>query len=164
MTGLTKGDNPMNNWLRHALWFNRGVLAVATLLMTWIGLRGLFDPVRSSAQHAITLRSAAGVTVVRAGFGGFPLAVAIILLGCLVAERRLLTGLAVLAVVAVVITVARLLGLVLDGAAPFTVRVLKLEFVLIGLSTTALLLERWRRRRRPLGEATRGRELASEPG
>ena len=135
-------------WLRHTLWFNRAVLAAATMLMTSIGLRGLLDPVDSSAQHAITLGSAAGVTVARVGFGGFPLAVAIILLGCVVAERRLLTGLAVLAVVAVVIAVARLLGLVLDGAAPFTVRVLKPELALILASTSAFFFERSRRKRK----------------
>jgi hypothetical protein len=51
---------------------------------------------------------------------------------------------------------ARLLGLVLDGAAPFTLRVLKPELALIALSTTALLLER----RRP-GQATQVGEVAS---
>jgi hypothetical protein len=135
------------NWLRHTVWFNRVVLSAATLLMGSIGFRGLFDPVRMSAQHAITLGSAAGVTVARVGFGGFPMALAIILLACVAAERRLLMGLAILAVVAVVITAARLLGLALDGAAPFTVRVLKPEFALIVASMTALLLERRRRRR-----------------
>jgi hypothetical protein len=67
------------------------------------------------------------------------------LLGCLLAERRVLTGLAVLAVVAVVITLARLLGLVLDGAAPFTLFVLRPELALIVASATALTLERRRR-------------------
>jgi hypothetical protein len=102
--------------------------------------------VGTSAQHAITLGSAAGVTVARVGFGGFPMALAIILLGCVLAERRLLAGLSVLAVVAVVITAARLLGLALDGAASFTVHVLKPEFALIAASMTALLLERRRQR------------------
>jgi hypothetical protein len=110
-----------------------------------IALRGLFNPVGSSAVHEITLGSAAGITVARVGFGGFPLAFAIMLLVCLVAERRLLTGLALLIVVAVVLTGARLLGLVLDGPAPFTMRVLKPEFVLVLASTAAFFLERRRR-------------------
>jgi hypothetical protein len=135
----------MDDRRKRTLWFNRVVLSAGTLLMGLIGVRGLFDPVGSSAQHAITLGSAAGVTVARVGFGGFPMAVAIILLGCVVADRRLLTGLAVLAVVAVVITAARVLGLALDGAASFTIRVLKPEFALIVASTTGFLLERRRR-------------------
>jgi hypothetical protein len=75
---------------RHTIWFNRVVLSAATLLMGMIGVRGLFDPIGSSAVHAITLGSADGVTVARVGFGGFPMAVAIILLGCVRTERRLL--------------------------------------------------------------------------
>ena len=135
----------MSRWLRHTIWFSRIVLLAATLLFTMIALRGLFDPVGSSAAHAITLGSAAGVTVARVGFGGFPLAFGIILLACLVAERRLLIGLALLIVVAVVLTAARLLGLVLDGAAPFTVHVLKPEIALIVASTAAFIFERRRR-------------------
>jgi Domain of unknown function (DUF4345) len=153
----------MDSWLRHTLWFNRVVLAAAGLLMTGIGLRGLFDPVHFSAQHAIALGSAAGVTVARVGFGGFPLAVAMVLMGCVVAERRLLAGLSVLAVVAVVITAARLLGLILDGAAPFTVQVLKPEVGLILLSTTALAFERSRSRRGAGGEALREGNAGSHP-
>jgi hypothetical protein len=118
-----------------------------------IALRGLVDPVGSSAVHAITLGSAAGVTVARVGFGGFPLAFAVILLGCLVAERRLLTGLASLLVVATVITAARLLGLALDGPAPFTLRVLKPELALIVASAFALGFER---RRRQVASASSG--------
>jgi hypothetical protein len=146
----------MQSWLHRTFWFNRAVLAAATLLMSLIGMRGLFDPVRSSAQHAITLGSAEGVTVARVAFGGFPLAVAIVLLGCLVAERRVLTGLAFLAVFAVVITGARLLGLLLDGAAPFTLFVLRPELALIVASTTALAFERGRRLRQPDGAPIAG--------
>jgi hypothetical protein len=135
----------MSGWLRHSIWFSRFVLGVATLLFASIALRGLFDPVGSSAAHGITLDSPAGVTAARVGFGGFPLAFAIIVLGCVIAERRLLTGLGVLVVVAVVLTAVRLFGLVLDGAAPFTVRVLKPEIALVLASAVAFVLERRRR-------------------
>jgi Domain of unknown function (DUF4345) len=137
----------MNTSLKHSIWFGRIVLAVATFLFTMIALRGLFDPVGSSAAHEITLASAAGITVVRVGFGGFPLAFAVILLACLTSERRLQTGLGVLLLVAVIVTAARLLGLALDGPAPFTLHVLKPEVALIVASSVALLLERRRRQR-----------------
>lgn len=136
----------MNGWLRHTVWLSRIVLLAATLLFSMIALRNLFDPVGSGVPHDITFGSAAGVTVARVGFGGFPLAFAIILLSCLAAERRLLAGLAFLTVLAIVVTAARLLGLVLDGPAPFTVHVLKPEVGLIIASTTAFFLERRRRR------------------
>jgi hypothetical protein len=136
----------MSSSLRHTIWFSRLVLFAATALFTMIALRGLFDPIGASAAHAIALGSPAGITVARVGFGGFPLAFALILLGCLTAERRLSTGLAALMVVALVLTAARLLGLVLDGPAPFTVHVLKPEVALVVASTTAFVLERRRRR------------------
>src|SRR5579859_544179 len=121
----------MNALLRHSIWFNRLVLAAATFLFSTIALRGLFDPVGSSAMHQITLGSAAGVTVARVAFGGFPLGFALVLLACLVSDRRLLTGLSVLAAVSVVVTAARVLGIVLDGPAPFTMHVLKPEIGLV---------------------------------
>ena len=135
----------MSGWLQHSIWFGRFVLGAATLLFLAIALRGLFDPVGSSAVHDITLGSPAGVTVARVGFGGFPLAFAIILLTCVVAVRRLLTGLGALAVIATVLTAVRLLGLVLDGAAPFTVHVLKPEIALVVASAVAFVVERRRR-------------------
>jgi hypothetical protein len=131
------------------IWLGRIVLLVAAVLFTMIGFRGLFDPVGSSKAHEIVLGSPAGVTVARVGFGGFPLAFALVLLGCLVGGRRLATGLLILMVVAIVVTAARLLGLVLDGPAPFTLHVLKPELALVAASTTAFLFERRRRRLGP---------------
>src|SRR6476646_5744121 len=107
----------MSGWLRHTVWFGRIVLLVATLLFSLIALRNLLDPVGSGAPHGITFGSAAGVTVARVGFGGFPLAFAIILASCLAAQRRLLAGLGFLAVLAIVVTAVRVLGLVMDGPA-----------------------------------------------
>ena len=134
----------MNSWIRHTVWFGRAVLLIATLLFTMIALRNLLDPAAALAVHQITLGSAAGITVARVGFGGFPLSFALILLACLVAERRLLMGLALLATIAVVVTAARVLGLVLDGPAAFTLHVLKPEIGLILLSTLGLFFERRR--------------------
>jgi hypothetical protein len=121
----------MHSWLRHLIWFNRLVLAAATASFSTIAMRGLFNPVGSSAAHDILLGSSAGVTVARVAFGGFPLAFAVILLICLVSERRLLMGLSVLVIVSIVVTAARVLGIVLDGPAPFSMHVLKPEVGLI---------------------------------
>jgi hypothetical protein len=64
--------------------------------------------------------------------------------GCAASARRILTGLAFLATVVGSITGVRLLGLALDGPAPFTLFVLKPELALVTASTTALVLERRR--------------------
>jgi hypothetical protein len=55
-------------------------------------------------------------------------------------------GVTVARVGSFVVTAARVLGLVLDGPAPFTLHVLKPEVALIIVSTTAFVLERRRRR------------------
>lgn len=135
----------MDRLLRHTIWFSRLVLAAATLLFAMIALRSLLDPVGSSAAHQITFGSGEGVTVARVGFGGFPLAFALMLLFCLLSARRLFAGLSMLVLVAVVVTAARVLGIAIDGPAPFTMHVLKPEIGFIVASATALLFERRRR-------------------
>jgi hypothetical protein len=152
----------MDGWIRHSIWFSRLVLVVAALLFSMIALRSLVDPIAAAAEREITLGSAAGITVARVGFGGFPLAFAIILLFCLLTERRLAAGLGMLAVIAIVVTAARVLGLVLDGPAAFTLKVLRPEVALIIASTTAYFLER-RRRRETVEGACGGGALAREP-
>lgn len=134
----------MDRLLRHTVWFSRLVLAAATFLFAMIAVRGVIDPVGSSAVHQITFGSSEGVTVARVGFGGFPLTFAFMLFFCLLSSRRLLAGLWTLLLVAVVVTVVRVLGIVLDGPAPFTMHVLKPEIGLVILSATALLFERRR--------------------
>ena len=147
----------MRNIALRSIWFSRVVLAAATLLFSMVGLRGLFDPVGSSAVHQIILGSNAGVTVARVAFGGFPLALGLIFVGCLVSEERVLSGLSVLVTVAVVLTGARVLGIALDGPAPFTMRVLKPEIGLVVASAVALAFERARR------QLPRGRRVGGAP-
>jgi hypothetical protein len=128
---------------RAPLWFGRVVLGAASLLLLRVGLGYVADPVGSAAPHAMVLGSAEAITNMRVS-GGVFVGVALVLVACLVSERRLLAGLAVLATIAAVILGVRLLGLGVDGAAPFTLRVLKPEIALVVLSTAAAWLERRR--------------------
>jgi hypothetical protein len=85
---------------RVVIWFNRFVLAGAALVMTAIAIRNLWDPIGATRPLDIALQSASAVTIVRVGFGGFPLGFAAALIGCVISTRRLLTGTAlVLAIV-----------------------------------------------------------------
>lgn len=131
--------------LERTVWFGRLVLLGAALLFTMIAKRYLLDPAGASAPFAITLGSGAALTNTRVGQGGFPLAIAIALVACLLSTRRLRIGLGFLCILAVVVTAVRLLGLALDGPDPWTLHVLKPELVLIALSTLAFTLERRRR-------------------
>jgi hypothetical protein len=132
---------------RAAPWFSRLLLLLATVLFLLIGLKYLDDPVNKAAADAISLGSVMAISRVRVGFGGFPLALSLILFGCLVSSRRLLIGLGVLATTVAVVTAARLVGIVFDGPAEEAVRLIRVEIVLLALSLAAIFLERARLRR-----------------
>jgi hypothetical protein len=71
----------------------------------------------------------------------------LILLGCLLSRGRVLAGLVVLATTVGVITLARLVGIAVDGAAEEAVKLLRVEIVLFALSVAFIFLERARLRR-----------------
>lgn len=124
-------------------WFARLVLGGAILLLTRIGIAYVVHPIAAVSSHQITLGSPAAITAMRVS-GGMFLGIALLLLECLVSARRLLRGLGVLLTIALTITVVRLVGLAVDGPAPFTLQVLKPEIALVVLSSAAYFLERRR--------------------
>ena len=119
----------MTTYSRAVIWFNRVVLAGATFVMTMIALRNLQDPIGATVPLDITLKSPSAVTIVRVGFGGFPLGFAVALCACLIATRRLLTG----------------MFLVLDGATAYNLRLLRPEVAMVTLSAVGIVLELRRR-------------------
>jgi hypothetical protein len=119
-------------------WFSRAVLGAATLLFAAIGTRYVVDPVGAVAAHRIVLGSPEAVTVMRVS-GGLFLGVAAALGLCAGSTARLRAGSGLLAVVASSVTVTRLLGLVVDGPAPFTLHVLKPEVVMVVLAAASFL-------------------------
>jgi hypothetical protein len=135
---------------RHSVALNRFILVAAATLFSAIAVRYVTDPVGAVAPHQFTLGSNEAMTVMRVS-GAVFLAIALALLASL-AQSRLLAGVALLAIVAVVLLAARLLGLAMDGPAPFTLQVLKPEIALAVLSGFGLLVESRRRHRRDPGE------------
>jgi fucose permease len=150
----------MNGFSRGTVWFNRLILAAATLVMTMIAVRNLHDPIGATLPLDIALRSPSAVTVMRVGFGGFPLGFAVALCGCLVSTRRLLTGLALLAAVIGAAIVARVQGLLLDGVTPYNLRLLRPEVAMLTLSAIGIALERRRRRGERARAILRGPDAA----
>jgi len=122
-------------------WYGRAVLALAALLMVRIGVGYVVDPVSAVAPHAIVLGSPEAITMMRVS-GGLFLALALLLGVCAAVPRHLVAGLVLLSTIASVLLVVRIVGLVVDGDAPFTRKVLVPEVALVLLSTTALILER----------------------
>jgi hypothetical protein len=129
----------MDAFVRASLWFDRVVLAGATVLFSLIGIRYIVDPVGAVAPHAITLGSPEAITMMRVS-GGVFVGIAAVLFASILSERRTRGGIAVLAVVSIAVTAVRLFGLAVDGAGPFTLKVLKPEVALVVLSTLGFLL------------------------
>jgi len=132
----------MNSMSRLLPWFGRIVLAAATLVMTSIAARNLIDPVAANLPLGIVLASPSAVTVARVGFGGFPLGFAAALFVCLV-RRHTVAGLSLVLAVVGGALVARVQGLMLDGATPYNVGLLKPELAMVTLSVVGIALE-WR--------------------
>ena len=134
----------MTLFWRLAPWSARLLLALAAALFFLIGFKYLGDPVDKAASDSIILGSVMAISRVRVGFGGFPLALSLILFGCLVSPRRLLSGLFVLATTVAVITAARLVGIAVDGPEQEALKLLRVEIVLLALSVASIFLERAR--------------------
>lgn len=128
------------------IWFERLVLAAGTLIMTMIALRTLRDPIGMTLPLGIALNAPTAITVVRVGFGGFPLGFAIALFSCLISTRRLLIGVSLVAAVMAATMVARIQGLMVDGVTAYNLARLPPEIAMLTLSLVAIVLERRRRR------------------
>lgn len=137
----------MSTFWRFSSWLTRLPLLVATILFFLIAFRYLSSPVANAAADAINLGSVMAISRIRVGFGGFPLALGLLLLACLVSSERVLLGLKVLATTVAVLTAARLLGIALDGPADEALKLLRAEVILLALSGGAIFLEQARRRR-----------------
>ena len=126
------------------VWVGRVVLGLAGLLLLRVGFGLMFDPVRAVTEQGIALPSPPAVTSMRAVGGGF-VGVGLLLLATLASQRWLRSGLTLLLTFAGALTAGRLVGLALDGPAPFTLKVLKPEVALVVLSGLALTTLRWQR-------------------
>jgi hypothetical protein len=131
--------------LSWSTWFSRLIVAAATFIMSMIALGNLRDPIGATRQMGIELTSPTAITVFRVGFGGFPLGFAIALFGCLISTRRLLIGVSLVTAVIGAATLARIQGLLVDGATSYNLALLRPEVVMLTLSLVAIVLERRRR-------------------
>lgn len=124
-----------------ALWVNRVVLCAAVLIFTMIGVRYVANPVGASAATGVTLTSGLAVSTTRIGFGAFPLAFAIFSLVCLLSNRRLITGVSLVATVISTAIIVRVFSVLADGVIPQSVKLFVPETVILVLALTGLLLE-----------------------
>ncbi len=134
------------NFSKLSPWFGRLVILAVAGLFTMISLKFVLDPQQAAASSGITLQSALGYTNARAGFGGFPLGFAAILVFCLFSPGRVLPALASIATIAGAILLVRLYGAAQDGTLRESVHLLIPELAIVVVSLAATLMEMKRRR------------------
>jgi hypothetical protein len=133
------------NFRKLSPWLSRLIILAVAGLFAMISFKFVLDPQHAAASSGIGLESAVGYTNARAGFGGFPLGFAAILLFCLFSSRRLLPALASIATVGSVILAVRLYGAGQDGTFSESAHLLIPEGVIVVVSLLGVLMETRRR-------------------
>jgi hypothetical protein len=136
----------MNFW-KLSPWLSRLIILLVIGIFTMISLKFVLDPQHAAAESGITLDIGVGYTNTRAGFGGFPLGFAAILVFCLFSSERLLAALASIATVAAVILIVRLYGAVQDNTFGPSAHLLLPETAMVFISLLGVLIETRRRAR-----------------
>jgi hypothetical protein len=124
------------------LWFSRIILAFVTVILLLIAKKYLFDPTGASAERGIVLSNGVGRTIARVGFGGFPLACAIVVAACLTAAERVRSGLWFVIALFGTVLFVRLISAVADKSLADNVPLIIPEVVFLTLTTAALILGR----------------------
>jgi hypothetical protein len=128
-------------------WLSRLIILAVAGLFTMISLKFIFDPLQAAANAGIAIQPGVGFTNTRAGFGGFPLGFAAILMFCLFSSRRLLAALSSIVTIAAVILAVRLYGAAQDATFSQSAHILIPEVILLVVSLLGAVLESKRRDR-----------------
>lgn len=126
-------------------WLSRLIILAGAGLFTMISLKFVLDPQHAAAASGITIERGLAYTNMRAGFGGFPLGFALILVFCLFSSRRLLPALASIATVDAAILAVRLFGAAQDGTLSQSAHLLIPETALLVIALLGVLMETRRR-------------------
>jgi hypothetical protein len=135
----------MNKFWPFAPWLMRLMLVAPTVIFAAIASRYLFQPVHAGAAIGLSFHTPLAITVMRVGFGAFPLACSIFVLSCLISERRILTGLVFVALVMATALLVRVFGMLADGSVQQSIGLVRAEAIMLVLFTVAVFVERARR-------------------
>lgn len=128
-----------------APWITRLIVTFPTALFATIGIHNLSHLTTAAGGRGIVIVSGMGMTVGRVGFGAFPLACALFLLGCVFSERRLLTALALVATLDSVVLIVRIAGMFADSSVQENMRLVRAEVLLLVLTGLGVFIELARR-------------------
>jgi hypothetical protein len=131
----------MKTFWKIAPWITRLILAPPTVIFALIAMRYILNPATAAATVGITLTTPLAATILRIGFGAFPLGFSIFTLLCLISSRRILIGLGFVSIMLGVALGVRIFGTVIDGTLRESVSLIASEAVLLLLSLTGILIE-----------------------
>lgn len=137
----------MNRFWKISPWIARMILMFPTLLFMSIGIRDLSNVATVMGARGIAFTSGNGVTIARVGFGGFPLACGLFLLGCLFFERHFLTAFTFVGTLDLVVLIVRVVGMVADNSVAENMPLVRAELLLLFLTALGVLIELFRKRR-----------------
>lgn len=127
---------------------SRIVLLLGGLVLTAIGSKYVIHPVAAAAASGLRVADAVGETNVRASFGAFPLACALVIFACAISRRTHGFGLSLLATVIGTALLVRTYGIIADGTFVQSRVVLTAEAVLFTAAIAALVARSLRGARR----------------
>ena len=136
-----------------APWLSRLILVPPTLIFTLIAIRYITKPTQAAAEVGISLNTPLAATVLRIGFGAFPLGAAIFTLWCLVSTRRILTGLTFVGTMLGVALIVRVFGMMVDGTVRESMGLVRAEAILLIICFIGVAIE-LSRQRQPIERAT----------
>jgi hypothetical protein len=135
----------MNKFWRFAPWLTRLILLAPTFIFALIASKYIVHPAQAAAAVGITLDKPLAATILRIGFGAFPLSCSIFTLSCLVSTRRILTGLGFVSIVVGVALIVRVFGMLVDGTVQESMGLVVNEAVMLLLFIAGVFIERGRR-------------------
>ena len=136
----------MEKLWRVAPWLTRMMLMPPTIIFALIATRYLFHPAQTGAEIGLAFNAPLAVTIIRVGFGAFPLGCALFTLSCLLSKRRVLTGLAFVSTMIGAALVVRVFGMLADGTVAQSMKLVRAEIGLLVVMAVGILLELGRRR------------------
>ena len=136
----------MEKLWRVAPWLTRMMLMPPTIIFTLIATRYLFHPIQTGAEIGLAFNAPLAVTIIRVGFGAFPLGCALFTLSCLLSKGRVLTGLAFVSTMIGAALVVRVFGMLADGTVAQSMKLVRAEIGLLVVMAAGIFLELGRRR------------------
>lgn len=130
-----------------APWLSRLVLLPPTIIFTLIALKYITKPAQAAAQVGISLKTPLAATILRIGFGAFPLGAALFTLWCLISRSRILNGLTFVGIMVGVALIVRVFGMLTDGTVKESMGLVRAEAILLVMCFIGAAIELGRRRR-----------------